>query len=171
MRLNAVAVAAVLSFASCAAWAQVPVVVAPGFATDPMEAIGSVGDANVQTGLGTYKKLLTVPAGRNFRLTDLSLVTRRANTSTQPCVVELYRGNDTAPTAPVWSRIKLTSLETYDRSWNTPPSFAAGESVWIRAFFDPFNAGLRLCSRVDINNESEILYAVRGYLVRTHGGN
>ncbi len=169
MRINAVVVAAVLAVVSCKAWAQIPVVVAPGIAMEPMEAIGFVGDANIQTGLGTYKKLLTVPAGRTFRLTDLSLITRRANTSTQPCIVELWRGNDTAATAPVWSRIKLTSLETYDRAWNTPPTFAAGESVWIRAVFDPFNAGLRLCSRTDPNTESEINYAVRGYLVRAHG--
>jgi hypothetical protein len=169
MKLNAVVFAATLAVLGGKAWAQVPVIVSPGIATDPLEAIGFVGDAGIQTALGAYKKLLTVPAGRTFRLTDLSLITRRANTSTQPCIVELWRGTDAAPTAAVWSRIKLTSLETYDRSWQTPPSFAAGEAVWIRAFFDPFNTGLRLCWRTDPNSEAEINYAVRGYLVRAHG--
>ena len=154
--------------ASCAQ-AQVPVVLAPGVVTEPLEAIGYVGDAGVQTGLGVYQKALTVPQGRVFRLTDLSLITRRASTSAQPCLVEVWRGTETTPSAQVWSRIKLVSNETYDRSWQTPPTFASGETVWVKAYFDPFNIGLRICMRTDPNSVAEIGYAIRGYLVRTHG--
>lgn len=158
-----------LALVSLDAVGQVPVVISPGVVSEPIETIGYVGDAGVQTGLGVYKQVLTVPAGRSFRLTDLSLITRRANTSLQPCLAEIWRGTDTTPAAQVWSRVKFVSSETYDRSWQTPPTFAAGETVWVKAYFDPFNIGLRICMRTDPNVEAEIGYAIRGYLVRTHG--
>jgi hypothetical protein len=161
--------ACALALVSLDAVGQVPVVLSPGVASDPIEAIGYVGDAGVQTGLGVYKKALTVPEGRSFRMTDLSLITRRANTNLQPCLAEIWRGTDTTPTSQVWSRIKFVSNETYDRSWQTAPTFAAGETVWVKAYFDPFNVGLRICMRTDPNVEAEIGYAIRGYLVRAHG--
>jgi len=33
--------------------------------------------------------------------------------------------------------------------------------------FDPMNAGLRSCSRSDLNRTTELCYALRGYLVRS----
>ncbi|HZA96859.1 MAG TPA: hypothetical protein VE421_12035 [Burkholderiaceae bacterium] len=151
--------------ASFGAAAQVPVIISPGIAGDPMEAIGSIGDAGLP-GTGALKKLLTVPANRIFRLTDLSLGTRFANTSANTCIVEVVRGTETGPTQLAWSRVKLSSGSTYDRSWHTPPTFAAGEVIWLRAFFDPFETGVRLCARTDVTRQSEVTYALRGYLTR-----
>lgn len=148
--------------------AQVPVTIAPGVMADPLEAIGSVGDGG-QPGTGVLQKVLVVPAGRTFRLTDMSLVTRRADTGPSPCIIELHRGTEAGPTAVAWSRVKVLNTETYDRSWQTAPTFGPGEVVWLRVFFDPFNAGLRLCVRVNPNAEAEVGYAVRGYLARSHG--
>ena len=148
--------------ASFGAAAQVPVVISPGVAGEPVESIGAIGDANLP-GTGAIKKLLTVPAHRSFRLTDLSLGTRLANTNSDTCIVEVLRGTEAGPTELAWSRVKLVSNATYDRSWQSPPTFAAREVVWLRAFFDPFNAGVRLCIRTDVNRESQVTYAVRGY--------
>ena len=114
------------------------------------------------------QRALTVPAGHTFRLSDLSLITRRANTNTQPCIVEIWRGTEAAPTAQAWSRIKISSDNTYDRSWQMPLTFAAGEAVWVKAFFDPFNLGLRICMRADPNAPAEVGYALRGYLLPSH---
>lgn len=164
MKLHTLAAGLVLA-ASFGAAAQVPVIIAPGIATDPMESIGSIADANL-VGNAAIKKLLTVPANRTFRLTDLSLGTRFANTQSNPCIVEVLRGTETGPTALAWSRVKLQSTSTYDRSWQSPPIFAAGEVVWLRAFFDPFNLGARLCARTEMNTQSEVTYALRGYLTR-----
>jgi hypothetical protein len=141
--------------------AQVPVVISPGIVGEPAEAIGLVTDANLP-GTGALKKLFTVPAGRVFRLTDLSLTTRRADTGPSPCIVEILRGTEAGPTTLAWSRVKILDNETYDRSWQSPPTFAAGEVVWLRAFFDPFNTNLRLCVRANVNTESEIVYGLRG---------
>jgi hypothetical protein len=148
--------------------AQVPVTVAPGVMGDAWEAIGSVGDAG-QPGTGVLRKLLVVPPGRSLRLTDLSLVTRRADSGPSPCIVELLRGTDAGPTAAAWSRVKINDRDSYDRSWHTAPSFGPGEAIWLRASFDPFNTGLRLCVRANPNTEAEVVYALRGYLVRSHG--
>lgn len=167
MNWKEISLACAIAVISCGVVAKGPVVLTPEVASDPLEAMGYVNDAGVQTGLGVYQKVLTVPAGRSFRLTDLSLVTRRANTSTQPCLVEIWRGSDAAPTAQAWSRIKIVSMETYDRSWQTPLTFAAGETVWVKAYFDPFNIGLRICMRTDPNNFAEVGYALRGYLLQT----
>jgi hypothetical protein len=167
--MNLRAIAIVVGLIGCASSrAQIPVTLAPQIVTDSMEAIGSVADAG-QPGTGVLRKLLIVPAGRSFRLTDLSLVTRRASTAPSPCIVEIFRGTEAMPTEAAWSRIKILDTETYDRSWNSPPTFGPGEVVWLRAYFDPFNTGLRLCVRATPNVEAEVVYAVRGYLTRTHG--
>ncbi len=166
MKLHALVVGLVLA-TSFGAAAQVPVIISPGVAGDSMESIGAISDANLPgTGAGVVKKLLTVPPNRTFRLTDLSLGTRFANTASNPCIVEVLRGTETGPTELAWSRVKLLSSSTYDRSWQSPPTFAAGEVVWLRAFFDPFNNGVRLCVRTDMNTQSSITYALRGYLTR-----
>jgi hypothetical protein len=159
------AVAVLVFAAALGAAAQVPVVVSPGVAGEAVESIGAIGDAGLP-GTGAVKKLLTVPAHRSFRLTDLSLGTRLANTNSDTCIVEVLRGTEAGPVDLAWSRVKLVSNGTYDRSWQSPPTFAAGEVVWLRAYFDPFNTGARLCTRTDPNRESQVTYAVRGYLAR-----
>ena len=167
--MNFKAVAAVVVLIACAsASAQIPVTIAPGIMADTMEAIGFIPDAG-QPGTGVLRKLLTVPPGRTFRLTDLSLVTRRASTAPSPCIVEVMRGTDAGPTELAWSRVKILDVETYDRSWNSPPTFGPGEALWLRAYFDPFNTNLRLCVRADPNTEALVFYAVRGYVTRTNG--
>jgi hypothetical protein len=147
--------------------AQVPSVVSPGFAVDAMESIGSIADVGVSTpDGGVFIKALTVPAGRAFRLTDLTVDTRNANTNPNPCFFEIWRGTDAAPVARAWQRARVFGSATYDRSWITGPQFNAGEVVWLGGRFDPLNAGLRICSRADVNLPTELRYALRGYLVR-----
>jgi len=137
----------------------------PSAVGEPVEAIGVVADGGLP-GTGVNKKLLTVPPGQVFRLTDLSLVTRRADTGPSACIVEIHRGTESGPTSLAWTRVKLLNSETYDRTWQTAPSFGPGEVVWVKAFFDPFNTGLRICVRLIPNFEAEIHYALRGYLSR-----
>lgn len=157
--------------ASGTATAQVPSVVSPGLAVDAMESIGSLADTGADPQGGVAFKALTVPAGRTFRLTDLSVDPRNANTSANPCFFELWRGTDTAPTARAWSRVRVNSSATYDRSWITGPQFAAGEVVWLVGRFDPLNAGLGICTRINPAIPTELRYALRGYLLRSFGSN
>lgn len=112
------------------------------------------------------RRLYTVPANRTFRLTDLGVDTRNANTSPNPCFFEVWRGTETQPVSIAWTRARIFGTATYDRTWVTGPQFNAGESLWIIGRFDPLNAGLRICSRNDPNAPSELRYALRGYLTR-----
>lgn len=164
--INAVALA-VGFLTSAAAVGQVPSVVSPGFALDTVESIDTIFDLGAASPDGSVgKKVYTVPAGRAFRLTDLSVDPRNANTSANPCFFELWRGTEAGPTQRAWSRVRIFGSSTYDRSWITGPQFGPGEVVWIIARFDPFNAGLRICTRTDPNIATELRYALRGYLVR-----
>ena len=152
--------------------AQVPSVISPGFVVDSFESIAALQDVDaIQTGGTVARRVYTVPAGRAFRLTDLSVDTRAANTSPNPCFFEVWRGTDVAPATLAWSRVRVFNTATYDRSWVTGPEFAAGESVWLIGRFDPLNAGLRICTRNDVNTPSEVRYALRGYLVRQLASN
>jgi hypothetical protein len=160
-----------LSSAICvacgAASAQVPSVIAPGFVVDAFESIGVVPDSEGGNTSGAVaRKVYTVPAGRAFRLTDLSVDPRNASTAINPCFFELWRGNDTQPLTLAWSRVRVFGTATYDRSWVTGPQFNAGEALWVIGRFDPFNANLRMCTRFDQNSEAQLRYALRGYLVR-----
>ena len=150
--------------------AQVPTAVAPALVLDAFESIGSVADVEAPQNNGAVvRKIYTVPAGRAFRLTDLSVDTRNANSTTNPCFFEVWRGTETQPVALAWSRMRVFASATYDRSWVTGPQFNPGDTLWVIGRFDPFNIGLRICSRVDPNLPSELRYALRGYLVRQPG--
>jgi hypothetical protein len=169
MKIKYLSVASWLAAAlfSTAAPAQVASTIAPGLAVDAAESIGSLSDLEaLQNGGAVARKLYTVPAGRAFRLTDLGVDPRNAQTTVNPCFFEVWRGNDTAPTALAWVRMRITSEATYDRSWLTGPQFNAGESVWVIGRFDPLNTGTRLCTRGDPNLPTELRYALRGYLLR-----
>lgn len=166
-RASIVAMIAGLGFA-VGAPAQVPSVISPGVAVDSFESIAAIPDLEAVQGNGAVvRKLYTVPTGRTFRLTDLSVDPRNALTAQNPCFFEVWRGNDTAPTALAWSRMRIFTTATYDRSWVSGPQFAAGETLWVIARFDPLNVGLRICTRSDPNTPTELRYALRGYLLRT----
>ena len=161
------AIGVLTAFASPSAVSQVPSVISPGFVVDAFESIGSIPDVDgVNNNGAVARKLYTVPMGRIFRLTDLSVDPRNANSSPNPCFFEVWRGTDTAPTALAWSRVRVFNSASYDRSWVTGPQFAAGEALWVIGRFDPLNTGLRICTRNDPNIATELRFALRGYLVR-----
>lgn len=150
------------------AHAQVPLTFAPGFVVDTAESIGVISDNNASPVDGGVALLAyTVPAGRSFHLTDLSVDPRNANTSVNPCFFEVWRGDGVRPLALAWSRTRIFSSGTYDRSWVTGPEFAAGESVWVIGRFDRSpGATLRLCTRATVEVDTQLRYALRGYVVR-----
>lgn len=118
----------------------------------------TIQDPSVTT--GTYRLVYTVPSGRVLRLTDLGLTTARANTGFA-CIMEIWRGTPEGPTGRAWSRIKVYSDQTYDRSWISGPGFAGGTSVWVRFIW---GAAERLCDRFDPAVPTELRFALRGYL-------
>lgn len=156
------------SLCSSIVLAQVPTAASPSVAVDTFESIGTLQDLDAfTTGSGQVaRRVYTVPPGRVARLTDLSVDPRNANTTVNPCFFEVWRGNDVAATSLAWTRARIFSTATYDRSWVTGPQFNAGESIWIVGRFDPLNAGLRICSRNDTTLPSELRYGLRGYVAR-----
>lgn len=135
---------------------------------DSFESISVASDAAVTPANGSVAiKVLTVPATLNYRLTDLSVDPRNANTDINPCFFEVWRGDENAPKSLAWSRVRIYSNATYDRSWVTGLQFEAGETLWVVARFDPMNTGLGLCSRRNINAAAELRYALRGQVLST----
>jgi hypothetical protein len=110
---------------------------------------------------GTFRRVYTVPAGRVLRLTDIGATTAQADTSVFSCIFEIWRGDDNGPTARAWSRVKIASPDTYDRSWVSGPPFGGGTSVWMRLLWGPAD---RLCQRFNPGIPLEIRFALRGYL-------
>lgn len=115
------------------------------------------------------RKLYTVPAGTNFRLTDMTATTRRANTKVGPCQFELWIGTDTVPTAFMYTLIKLYSETVWDRSWISGIQVPAGASLWLVVYTGagPNSPGfLNNCVREDPAQALGVRYGVRGYLFR-----
>ncbi|MFN7570372.1 MAG: hypothetical protein ACK5TK_02780 [Betaproteobacteria bacterium] len=113
------------------------------------------------------KKIYTAPAGVNFRLTDMTATTRRANTSQNICFFELWTGNDSSPTSFLYTGIKLDAATTWDRSWVSGPPIGAGNSLWIVMYTGqgPNTAGSPYtCVRLNAEEAMGIRYGIRGFL-------
>ena len=129
--------------------------------------VTDVVDANTNTiqdpffATGTFRRVYTVPAGRVLRLTDLGATTAQADTSSFSCIFEIWRGDDNGPVSRAWSRVKISSPDTYDRSWVSGPPFGGGSSVWMRLLWGPAD---RLCQRFNVGTPLEVRFALRGYL-------
>jgi hypothetical protein len=168
--------AAIAAFS--AASAQTVAIPVPGLIKGTVGANGRVEDVPESRWLnpsdpslaGSFiKKIYTVPAGVNFRLTDMTSTTRRANTTVGPCNFELWIGTDTVPTAFVYTLIKLYSESVWDRSWISGIQIPPGASLWMVVYTGagPNSPGFPTnCVRADPSQPLAVRYGVRGYLYR-----